>query len=60
MVRTLVGVLLEVARGKRSPEWIDEVLDAKDRRAAGAPVAARGLTFIAVDYPEKLEAEGMR
>jgi tRNA pseudouridine38-40 synthase len=53
MVRTLVGALLEVARGKRTPEWIDELLEAKDRRAAGAPIAARGLTFVGVDYPER-------
>ena len=52
MVRTLVGVLLEVARGRRPPEWIDEVLEAKDRSAAGAPLAARGLTLVAVDYPD--------
>jgi tRNA pseudouridine38-40 synthase len=60
MVRTLVGVLLEVARGRRPPEWIDELLAAKDRRAATAPVAARGLTLVGVDYPERaaLEPEG--
>ena len=52
MVRTLVGVLLEVARGRRPPEWIDEVLEARNRSAAGAPLAARGLTLVAVDYPD--------
>ncbi len=60
MVRTLVGVLLEVARGRRPPEWIDELLNANDRRAATPPVPARGLTLVGVDYPERhpLEPEG--
>jgi tRNA pseudouridine38-40 synthase len=52
MVRTLVGVLLEVARGRRPPEWIDEVLAARNRSVAGAPLAARGLTLARVDYPD--------
>jgi tRNA pseudouridine38-40 synthase len=52
MVRTLVGVLLEVARGRRPPEWIDEILEARNRSAAGAPLAARGLTLAGVDYPD--------
>jgi tRNA pseudouridine38-40 synthase len=60
MVRTLVGVLLEVARGRRPPEWVDEVLEARRRSAAGAPAAARGLTLVAVDYPDlgSFEREG--
>src|SRR4030095_13213726 len=49
MVRTLVGVLLEVARGRRPPEWIDEVLAARNRSVAGAPLAARGLTLSHVE-----------
>jgi tRNA pseudouridine38-40 synthase len=51
MVRTIVGTLLEVGRGRRSPDWIDEVLDSGDRRAAGPVVPARGLFLMAVDYP---------
>ncbi len=58
MVRTLVGALLEVARGRRPPEWIDELLDAKDRRAGSPTVAARGLTLVGVDYRELEELEG--
>lgn len=51
MVRTLVGTLLEVGQGKRPPEWVLEVLDARDRRAAGAVVAPRGLFLVRIDYP---------
>ncbi len=57
MVRTLVGTLLEVGWGKRPPEWIDEVLEARDRRLAGPVVAPRGLILTAVDYPHPPEGE---
>jgi tRNA pseudouridine38-40 synthase len=51
MVRTLVGTLLEVGQGKRPPEWVLEVLDSRERKAAGAVVAARGLFLVSIDYP---------
>jgi tRNA pseudouridine38-40 synthase len=49
-VRTIVGSLIEVGRGKRTPEWIREVLDARDRSAAGPTAPARGLTLVRVEY----------
>jgi tRNA pseudouridine38-40 synthase len=52
MVRTLVGTLLEVGWGKHPPEWIDDVLAARDRAAAGPVIAPTGLFLAAVDYPE--------
>ena len=52
MVRTIVGTLVEIGRGHRSVEWIDEVLAAKNRIAAGSCVPAQGLTFVNVRYPE--------
>ncbi|MGH2570110.1 MAG: tRNA pseudouridine(38-40) synthase TruA [bacterium] len=51
MVRTLVGTLLEVGAGKHPPRWIEEVIEARDRRAAGEVVPARGLFLVSVDYP---------
>jgi tRNA pseudouridine38-40 synthase len=52
MVRTIVGTLLEVGWGSKPPEWIDDVIEARDRRAAGAVVPPTGLFLVAVDYPE--------
>ena len=52
MVRTIVGTLVEVGRGHRSPEWVAEVLAACDRTAAGPCAPAKGLTFVGVEYPE--------
>jgi len=46
MVRTIVGTLVEVGRGKRPPEWVQEVLDARNRAAAGPCAPAHGLTFV--------------
>ena len=51
MVRTLVGTLLEIGAGKRPPRWIEDVIEARDRQAAGEVVPARGLFLVSVDYP---------
>ena len=54
MVRTIVGTLVEVGMHRRDPEWVREVIDARDRRAAGPTAPACGLTFVGVDYPDGL------
>ncbi len=54
MVRTIVGTLLEVGWGSRPPEWIDDVIEARDRRAAGPVVPPTGLFLVAVDYPDSV------
>ena len=50
MVRTLVGTLAMVGKGKRPPEWVVEVLAARDRTAAGECAPACGLVFWSVGY----------
>ena len=51
MVRSLVGALLAVGEGRRTPEWPAALL-ARTERASDVPVApAHGLTLVAVDYP---------
>jgi tRNA pseudouridine38-40 synthase len=50
MVRTIVGTLVDVGRGRRTPESIDAVLAARDRSAAGPTAPARGLFLVAVKY----------
>jgi tRNA pseudouridine38-40 synthase len=50
MVRAIVGTLVEVGRGKRSPQWIAEVIAARDRCAAGQTAPPHGLTLLRVDY----------
>lgn len=43
MVRNIVGTLVEVGKGRLSPEIIKEILDAKDRRLAGPTAPSKGL-----------------
>ncbi len=50
MVRGIVGTLVEIGRGARPPELVDELFDIKDRRFAPKNVPAGGLTLWAVGY----------
>jgi tRNA pseudouridine38-40 synthase len=49
-VRTIVGTLVLVGRGKRDSEWVQDVLAACDRSAAGENAPAQGLIFWHVTY----------
>ena len=51
MVRALVGTLLEVGLGRRSPEDVAALLRGGPRGAAGATAPAHGLTLEQVLYP---------
>ncbi len=50
MVRNIVGTLVEVGSGKRSPASLLDVLAAKDRTKAGRTAPAHGLFLMRVDY----------
>ena len=50
MVRNIVGTLVEVGRGRRSPAWVAEVLKAGDRALAGQTAPAAGLFLVSVEY----------
>ena len=50
MVRTIAGTLVLVGTESKSPEWVYEVLQAKDRSAAGQCAPAHGLIFWNVEY----------
>lgn len=51
MVRSLVGCLLAIGEGRRSPEWAAQILAAGERDPAVAVVHAHGLTLEEVAYP---------
>lgn len=50
MVRNLVGALVFVGKGRRQPEWIDELLSVGDRSQAAPTFDAAGLYFVGVEY----------
>ena len=50
MVRILTGTLLEVGYGKMEPEQMTQILEAKERAAAGPTAPPQGLSLIRVDY----------
>lgn len=50
MVRILAGTLIETGLGKRRPESMTELLEAKDRSLAGFTAPAKGLTLVKVLY----------
>jgi tRNA pseudouridine38-40 synthase len=50
MVRNIVGTLVDVGKGKRSPEQFGQVLRARDRRQAGMTAPPHGLFLVEVKY----------
>jgi tRNA pseudouridine38-40 synthase len=55
MVRKMVGTLLEVGRGKLSPEDIDKLYQLKDRSKSGPTVPPQGLFMVSVDHDEPFQ-----
>ncbi len=53
MVRAIVGTLLEVGQGKLSVEEFKNIIELKDRGAAGASAPAQGLFLVDIEYPEE-------
>lgn len=50
MVRTMVGTLLQVGSGRRTPEEIDAITQSRDRARAGPSAPAHGLCLVRVRY----------
>ena len=50
MVRIIAGTLLEIGKGNLKPDCIPEIIDAKDRNAAGPTAPAKGLTLVRIEY----------
>ncbi len=51
MVRSLVGTMVDIARGHFPPDAMPGILAALDRRKAGTAAPARGLVLERVEYP---------
>lgn len=53
MVRNISGTLLAIGSGHRPVDWIQEVLEARQRAAAGETAPAYGLYFMRADFPDR-------
>ena len=54
MVRNVAGVLIEIGKGKRRPEWAGELLAARNRTLGAATAPPQGLYLCRIDYPPEL------
>ena len=52
MVRNIAGLLCKVGSGERSPEWIADVLEQRDRRKAAVTAPPNGLYLTHVQYDD--------
>lgn len=50
MVRNIMGTLVEVGRGRLSPDEVRDILEAKDRKFAGPTAPPQGLYLMRVEY----------
>ena len=50
MVRIIAGTLIRVGRGFYTSEQVKDILDAKDRQAAGLTAPPQGLVLAGIDY----------
>jgi tRNA pseudouridine38-40 synthase len=50
MVRNIVGTLVEIGRGERSAESLADLLERRDRTAAGPTAPPHGLFLVAVEF----------
>ena len=54
MVRSIVGTLIEVGRGKLTIEEFCKIIEAKDRCKAGTSMPGNALFLVDVGYPEEV------
>lgn len=52
MVRCIAGVLIKTGCGEQPPDWVSDVLQAKDRRVSGINASPAGLYLVKVSYPD--------
>lgn len=53
MVRNIAGVLLDIGAGDEPEAWCEQVLAARDRKAASTTAAPDGLYLARIEYPER-------
>ena len=54
MVRAIVGTMIETGKGRCNETQLRNIIESKDRSAAGYSVPAHGLYLTKIDYPESI------
>ncbi len=57
MVRIIAGTLMKIGQGNFPPEHMKEILEARDRQAAGQTAPAKGLTLMGIEYQQEPDLE---
>ena len=63
MVRSIVGTLIEIGRGRQPVDWMTDVLESRNRAIAGQTAPALGLFLARVSYhdtAEHTDTDGVR
>jgi tRNA pseudouridine38-40 synthase len=55
MVRNIMGCLVAIGSGQRSPQWMQEVLASRSRKSAAPTFPADGLYFVGPYYDPRFE-----
>ena len=50
MVRIIAGTLMEVGKGRFTPEYVKDILETKDRTKAGPTAPAKGLMLYSYQF----------
>ncbi len=59
MVRKMVGTLVDVGRGKLSPDDIPKLFALRDRSKSGPTMPPHGLCLVEVEYPDSIHSTGV-
>ena len=60
MIRNIVGALVEIGAGKRTADWLGELLQAADRTRGAPTFAPDGLYFTGADYDARMALPATR
>jgi len=55
MVRNIAGVLMAVGSSRKPVSWVEEVLQAKDRKMGAETAPSYGLYLVGVEYPPEFD-----
>lgn len=57
MVRNIAGSLMSIGKHEKTVDWMQDVLQGRDRRQAAMTASASGLYFIQAFYPQKFSLQ---